>query len=130
MEQTSIELLRFRRCRDLHGNAVGVTVGRRNGKPAAFLTARFEDSAPAPEPDPRPEVSIPDVRPAPRAGASGRWLVVSAFVAGAIVASYRNDVLRHGARAVGLEPAFLRVEQALGGPGFGTPHAIERLTER
>jgi len=50
MDQTSIELLRFRRCRDLHGNAVGVTVGRRNGKPAAFLTARFEDSAPAPEP--------------------------------------------------------------------------------
>ena len=50
MDQTSIELLRFRRCRDLHGNAVGVTVGRRNGKPAAFLTARFEDPAPAPEP--------------------------------------------------------------------------------
>ena len=50
MEQTSLELLQFRRCRDLHGNVASVTVGRRNGKPAAFITARFEDPEPAPEP--------------------------------------------------------------------------------
>jgi hypothetical protein len=50
MEQSSLELLQFRRCRDLHGNSVSVTVGRRNGIPAAFLTTRFEDLEPAPEP--------------------------------------------------------------------------------
>jgi hypothetical protein len=86
-------------------------------------------SEPAREPLEPPVIPVPDV-PAPRARATGRWIVVSAFVAGAIVASYRNDVARQGARAVGLERAFLRVEQALGGPGFGTPRAVQRLTER
>jgi hypothetical protein len=87
-------------------------------------------SAPAPQPPEPPASSIPDVPPARRARTSGRWIVVSAFVAGAIVASYRNDLVHGGARAVGLERAFLRLEAALGGPGFGTPRAVERLTER
>jgi len=50
MEQNSPELLQFRRCRDLHGNSVDLTFGRRNGKPAVFLPPIFEDPAPAPEP--------------------------------------------------------------------------------
>lgn len=32
------ELIRFRRCRNVHGSAVPVTIGRRNGKPAVFLS--------------------------------------------------------------------------------------------
>jgi hypothetical protein len=50
MEQSSLELLRFRRCQDLRGNEVGVTVGRRNGRPAAFLRPNSEDPESAPEP--------------------------------------------------------------------------------
>lgn len=44
------DLLRFRRCSDLHGNTVSVTAGKRNGKPCAFLRPLSEDSAAAPEP--------------------------------------------------------------------------------
>jgi len=43
------ELLRFRRCRDLHGNEITLTFGWRNGKPAVFFRPQIEDSAPAPE---------------------------------------------------------------------------------
>ena len=50
MPQHEFEVLRFRRCRDLHGNPVPLTVGRRNGKPAAFLRPDIGDPAPAPEP--------------------------------------------------------------------------------
>jgi hypothetical protein len=50
MQESSLDLLRFRRCRDLHGNPVPVTAGRRNGKPAAFIGPLSEDPSPAPEP--------------------------------------------------------------------------------
>jgi hypothetical protein len=50
MQEPSFDLLRFRRCRDLHGNPVTVTAGRRNGKPAAFIRPLSEDLSPAPEP--------------------------------------------------------------------------------
>jgi hypothetical protein len=48
--QESLDLLRFRRCRDLHGNILNVTVGKRNGKPAVFIRPSLEDPDPAPEP--------------------------------------------------------------------------------
>ena len=44
------ELLRFRRCRDLRGTPVSLTVGRRNGKPAVFLHPSVEEAVEAPEP--------------------------------------------------------------------------------
>jgi hypothetical protein len=51
MQHKSLEeLLRFRRCRDLHGNAVHLTVGRRNGKSAVFIHPSVEEPAEAPEP--------------------------------------------------------------------------------
>ena len=50
MQESSSDLLRFRRCRDLHGNSVSLTIGRRNGQPAAFLRPLSEDPLPAPEP--------------------------------------------------------------------------------
>lgn len=37
MEEYSPELLKYEQCADLYGNAVDVTVGRRNGTPAVFL---------------------------------------------------------------------------------------------
>ena len=43
------EQLQFRRCRDLHGNQVTLTAGRRNGKPALFFSPQIEWPEPAPE---------------------------------------------------------------------------------
>jgi hypothetical protein len=51
MKETTLELLQFRRCRNLHGDAFDVSVGRRNGRPAAFLSARSGNPEPAPEPE-------------------------------------------------------------------------------
>src|SRR5450432_1491704 len=50
MEEISPDLMRFRRCRDLHGSPVSLTLGRRNGKPAVFLPPVFEAPDPPPEP--------------------------------------------------------------------------------
>ncbi|MGJ5814483.1 hypothetical protein [Paludibaculum fermentans] len=50
MEETNFDILRFRRCSDLYGNPVSVTIGRRNGKTEAFLRPLSEDPSPAPEP--------------------------------------------------------------------------------
>lgn len=50
MSETLSELLRFRRCRDLHGQTIIPNIGRRNGKPAVFLRPDIEDPSPAPEP--------------------------------------------------------------------------------
>jgi len=61
MRESSFDLLRFRRCRDLHGNPVSLTIGRRNGQPAAFLRPLSEDPLPAPEPreiEPQPKLFV------------------------------------------------------------------------
>src|SRR5579862_9722392 len=50
MQESNFDLLRFRRCRDLHGYPVPLTVGRRNGKSAAFLSPHWEGTGAAPEP--------------------------------------------------------------------------------
>lgn len=44
MEEYSPEFLKYERCADLYGNAVNVTVGRRNGIPAVFLRPEQDDS--------------------------------------------------------------------------------------
>jgi hypothetical protein len=45
------DLLRFRRCSDLYGNTLDVTVGKRNGKLCAFPRPTFKDPEAAPEPE-------------------------------------------------------------------------------
>jgi hypothetical protein len=42
---------------------------------------------------------------------------------------FRNDVLRDVAKTAGQETAYLRLEQTLGSPGFGTPRAVAHLSE-
>jgi hypothetical protein len=42
MENASCELLRYQQCRNLSGELVPVSVGRRNGKPAAFFPPDLE----------------------------------------------------------------------------------------
>jgi hypothetical protein len=54
--------------------------------------------------------------------------IVLAAVVG-IVALYRNDLLHAGARTVGQEAAYFKLEEALGGPSFGTPRAVESMAK-
>ncbi len=87
-------------------------------------------SAPPSAPATLRPVAISDapLRPAPATSGFGGFVLVLAVVVGLGVALYRNDVLHQAARNVGQESAFLRLEGALGGPGFGTPRAVEAFT--
>ena len=67
-------------------------------------------------------------RPAPAqagGGTAGRVVIALALIAGLGVTLYRNDVVRQAAVSYGQEKAYLKMEAALGGPGFGTPRAIQ-----
>jgi hypothetical protein len=55
--------------------------------------------------------------------------IVLAAVAGLVITLYRNDMLIAGARTVGQEATYLKLESALGGPGFGTPRAVEPMAK-
>jgi hypothetical protein len=64
--------------------------------------------------------------PAPSGtGTGGRFVLALAFVVGIGVTLYRNDVVRQAALSAGQGATYLKVEAALGGPGFGTPRAVE-----
>jgi hypothetical protein len=55
--------------------------------------------------------------------------IILAAIVGLTVTLYRNDMLHAGARTVGQEANYLRFESALGGPGFGTPRAVESMAK-
>jgi hypothetical protein len=55
--------------------------------------------------------------------------IVLAAVVGLTITLYRNNVLYAAARTVGQEATYLRLEAALGGPGFGTPRAVEGMAK-
>jgi hypothetical protein len=59
-------------------------------------------------------------------GGFGRFLVGIALLAGVGVTAYRNDYLREGAHAAHQEALYARLENALGGPAFGTVRAVEQ----
>lgn len=65
-----------------------------------------------------------------RASGSGAWVVVLSVVVGLAVTLYRNDVVHAAASSVGQTGTFLKLESALGGPGFGTPRAVEMMMTR
>jgi hypothetical protein len=69
---------------------------------------------------------------APRAsrGGSGGWVVVLSVLVGLGVTLYRNDVVHAAANSMGQTATFLKLETALGGPGFGTPRAVEKMMTR
>jgi hypothetical protein len=50
-----------------------------------------------------------------------------AGVSGLVLALYRNDALLGLAHSAGLDARYLRVEHALGSPGFGTPRSLDAL---
>jgi hypothetical protein len=71
-----------------------------------------------------------DTAPRARRGGSGAWIVVLSVLVGAAVTLYRNDVVHAAANSMGQSATFLTLETALGGPGFGTPRAVEQMMTR
>jgi hypothetical protein len=55
--------------------------------------------------------------------------IILAAIVGLTITLYRNELLYAGARTVGQESNYLRLEAALGGPGFGTPRAVESMAK-
>jgi hypothetical protein len=85
--------------------------------------------APAPIESFRPMVlSGRAMSPPKSGGAAGRFVLVLALLAGTAVSLYRNGVVRQAALSAGQEAKYLQLETALGGPGFGTPRAIQVLS--
>ena len=52
MEKIHSEQLQFRHCRNLSGEAVAISVGRRNGRPAIFFPPDIAEPAALPDPAP------------------------------------------------------------------------------
>jgi hypothetical protein len=73
-------------------------------------------------------ITISEIYPVQQGGGFGRWLLGLAMVAGLAVTLYRNDVVRGAAHSARLDAAYAKLEQALGGPSFGTPRSVEGLT--
>src|SRR6185436_8928416 len=74
-------------------------------------------------------VSMSDAPRAAAGGGLGRTLVALALLSGLGVTLYRNDALRGAARSMGQERTYARLEQALGGPGFGTLRSVEQFSK-
>jgi hypothetical protein len=89
-------------------------------RPAAYDVGAPRDSI-------RAFASDPDIFIPKRSSGFGVSLMLVALLAGSGITLYRNDLLRDGARRVGQESAYLRLEAALGGPAFGTPRSIEQM---
>jgi len=73
--------------------------------------------------------SVADIRMAPRSRSGGTFVIVLALAAGAAVTLYRNAVVHAAAQSMGQEKSYLELETALGGPAFGTPRAVDRMTD-
>jgi hypothetical protein len=71
-----------------------------------------------------------DTAPRARRGGSGGWVIVLAAAVGLAVTLYRNDVVHAAASSMGQTATMSKLEAALGGPGFGTPRAVSKMTTR
>jgi hypothetical protein len=97
--------------------------------PSPSFTPASPSFAPAPIESVRPMVlSGRAMSPPKSGGTAGRFVLVLALLAGTAVSLYRNGVVRQAALSAGQEAKYLQLETALGGPGFGTPRAIQVLS--
>ncbi len=107
---------------------------QRSAPPPSVAPPRYVDPFGAPP----PSIAPPPPSIAPYAASAvahtqvyrqggGGWLVALAFAAGLAVTLYRNDIVHAAARNIGQETTYLKLEQALGGPSFGTPRAVESM---
>ncbi|HEX7670395.1 MAG TPA: hypothetical protein VF395_12455, partial [Polyangiaceae bacterium] len=111
--------------------------------PSAPAAAPAVASVPAPVPAPAlvPQSAVQALGPSPvvaaqarrapvakaRQGTGGVLLLSLMSVLGFVVTLYRNDALLGLAHAAGLDASYLRLEHALGSPGFGTPRSLDVL---
>jgi hypothetical protein len=58
------------------------------------------------------------------------FLIALAAVLGLLITLHRNGVLASLFASAGQAAAFERFETTLGGPGFGTPRAVEALVAK
>lgn len=77
-----------------------------------------------------PLASLEDTAPRARVGGSGGWVIVLSVLVGLTITMYRNAVVHAAASSMGQGASYLKLEAALGGPGFGTPRAIDTMTAR
>lgn len=112
--------------------------------PPAPVSVRSPSAAPPPPPPPRPSNPVPSFAPPPvapmpaisvppplaaaRGSRSEAWLIALAAVLGLVVVLYRNGVVAGLFASAGQAAAYEKLEASLGGPGSGTPRAVEALT--
>jgi len=73
---------------------------------------------------------LEDTAPRARVGGSGAWIIVLSLIVGLTITLYRNAVVHAAASSMGQSASYLKLEAALGGPGFGTPRAVDTMTAR
>ena len=97
-------------------------------------------SAPPPPPPPRaelapatlsvPPLTAPVVLPPPRANRLELTLIGVAAALGLLLTLNRNGALAALFTAVGQQSTYQSLEASLGGPGSGTPRAVEALINK
>jgi hypothetical protein len=71
-----------------------------------------------------------DTTPGARVGVGGAWVIVLSVIVGVAVTLYRNAVVHAAAGSMGQTASYMKLESALGGPGFGTPRMVDQMTAR
>jgi len=110
------------------GRPVPVSVSANTWPAAMPSVAPQHNPYPAPESlRPLTFSQPPAARPRSGGGGFGRFLLTLAALGGVGVTLYRNDVLHQAALSAGQEKNYMKLEAALGGPGFGTPRSVASL---
>jgi hypothetical protein len=110
-----------------HASTVAVAQPARSAPPPSVAPPRYVDPFASPPTSiaPMAAPSFGDTQVYQQGG--GGWIVALAFAAGLAVTLYRNDIVHAAARNIGQESSYLKLEQALGGPSFGTPRAVATM---
>jgi hypothetical protein len=77
-----------------------------------------------------PVVSVPAPPIASRGNRTESLLIALAALLGVLVVLYRNGALADVFASTGQAAAYQKLEASLGGPGSGTPRAVEALAAK
>lgn len=97
----------------------------------------FARTAWAPTPSFAPPASLGPVtqnledlayRPRPPGGSLGKWVIGLVAVAGIAVTAYRNGLVHEAFQSFHQDPLYRKLEATIGGPSFGTPSSVDRMT--
>jgi hypothetical protein len=111
-----------------HASTVPLAQPARSAPPPSVAPPRYVDPFASPPTSiaPMAAPSFGHTQVYQQSGGGG-WIVALAFAAGVAVTLYRNDIVHAAARNIGQESSYLKLEQALGGPSFGTPRAVATM---